>query len=315
MKMEQTLRRYRSDWDLTQCGQFENGIYLSRWYPGLRAGMEWLRLSLEVSGQVFVRVYAADGPSPGPICGMEPALARTAADLLLYGVRGLSLCFTVEPGDALKSYELAFPGLSIDSMLPAVMQGDHTLRKLLGVFQSLYMDVNRELSAFPARLSPESPNPLPDLHRWLGASSWMGPGLPERELLAAAIELNRLRGTKKGLRLLSRLVTGQTCEIVEQFQWENQICPARERDSCKRLYGGEQPGVTLLFPAGTPAEKLSALKGVLEDFIPLGLPYTAVRLEDTATLDGHSYLDCGAETADPPPARLDGPWDSQWILE
>ena len=42
------------------------------------------------------------------------------------------------------------------------------------------MDVNRELSAFPERLSPESPNPLPDLHRWLGASSWMGPGLPER---------------------------------------------------------------------------------------------------------------------------------------
>ncbi len=177
------------------------------------------------------------------------------------------------------------------------------------------MDVNRELSAFPERLSPESPNPLPDLHRWLGASSWMEPGLPERELLAAAIELNRLRGTKKGLRLLSRLVTGQTCEIVEQFQWENQIRPARERDSCKRLYGGGQPGVTLLFPAGTPAEKLSALKGVLEDFIPLGLPYTAVRLEDTATLDGHSYLDSGAETADPPPARLDGPWDSQWILE
>ena len=152
--MEQTIRRYRSDWDLARCGQLENGIYRSRWYPGLRPGMEWLRLSLAVSGPVYVRVYAADDPSPGSVYEMEPALERAASDLLLYGVKGLSLCFTVEPGDALQSYELTFPGLSIDSALPAVMQGEDTLRKLLGIYQSLYMDVNRELARFPERLSP-----------------------------------------------------------------------------------------------------------------------------------------------------------------
>ena len=143
--MEQTIRRYRSDRDLAQCGQLENGIYRSRWYPGLRPGMEWLRLTLAVSGQVLVRVYVADDPAPGSVYGMEPALERAAPDLLLYGVKGLSFSFTVEPGDALQSYELTFPGLSIDSALPSVMQGDDTLRKLLGIYQSLYMDVNREL--------------------------------------------------------------------------------------------------------------------------------------------------------------------------
>ena len=195
--MEQTIRRYRSDWDLAQCGQFENGIYRSRWYLGLRPGMEWLRLSLAVSRQVCVRAYAADDPAPGTVYTMEPALERAASDLLLYGVKGLSLCFTVEPGDALISYELTFPGLSVDSFLPSVMQEDDTLRKLLGIYQSLYMDVNRELSGFPERLSPQSPDPLPELHRWLGASSWMGLDLPERELLAAAAELNRLLGAQK----------------------------------------------------------------------------------------------------------------------
>ncbi len=313
--MEQTIRRYRSDWDLAQCGQFENGIYRSRWYQGLRPGMEWLRLSLAVSGQIYVRVYATDGPAPGSVYKMKPALERTAPDLLLYGVKGLSLCFMVEPGDALQSYELTFPGLSIDSFFPSVMQGDDTLRKLLGIYQSLYMDVNRELSRFPERLSPQDVDPLPELHRWLGASSWMGLGLPEREMLAAAVELNRLRGTKKGLRLLSRLVTGQPCEIAEQFQWEKGIPSAQERDDCKRLYGGGQSGVTLLFPAGTSTEKLSALKAVLDDFIPLGVPYTVVRLEDTAAMDGHSYLDGGAEIADPPLAELDGPENGEWILE
>lgn len=313
--MEQTIRRYRSDWDLTQCGQFENGIYRSRWYLGLRSCMEWLRLTLAASEPIYVRVYAADGPAPASVYEMEPALERAASDLLLYGVKGLSLCFTVEPGDALVSYELTFPGLSIDSALPAVMQGEDTLRKLLGIYQSLYMDVNRELSRFPERLSPQSPDPLSELHRWLGASSWMGLGLPERKLLAAAVELNRLRGTKKGLQLLVRLVTGQPCEIAEPFQWEDGIRSAQERDDCKRLYGGGQTSVTLLFPAGTSLEKLSLLKSVLDDFIPLGIPCTMVRLEDAAAMDGHSYLDGGAEILDPPPAELDGPENGEWILE
>lgn len=313
--MEQTIRRYRSDRDLAQCGQFENGIYRSRWYPGLRPGMEWLRLTLAVSGQVLVRVYVADDPAPGPVYEMEPALERAAPDLLLYGVKGLSLSFTVEPGDALQSYELTFPGLSIDGALPSVMQGDDTLRKLLGIYQSLYMDVNRELSRFPDRLFPHSSDPLPELRRWLGASAWMGLGLPEREMLSAAVELNRHRGTRKGLQLLSRLVTGRDCEIVEQFQWEGGIPSAQELEECRRLYGEERSGVTLLFPVDVSAEKLSALKSVLDDFIPLGVPYTVIRLEDTATMDVHSYLDGGAEISDPPPAELDGPENGEWILE
>ena len=140
-------------------------------------------------------------------------------------------------------------------------------------------------------------------------------GLPEREILAAAVELNRLRGTKKGLQMLSRLVIGQPCEIAEQFQWEEGIRSAREREDCKRLYSGGRSGVTLLFPAGTSSEKLSTLKAVLDDFIPLGVPYTVVRREEAAAMDGHGYLDGGAEIPDPPPAELDGPENGEWILE
>jgi len=277
--------------------------------------MEWLRLSLTASGPVLVRVCVSDEEPPGSVDGLEPSLERTAADLLLYGVKGLFLCFTVEPGDALQSYELTFPGLSIDSLLPAVMQGDDTLRKLLGVYQSLYMDRNRELAAFPDRLNPLGPDPLPELPRWLGASAWMGLGLPERELLAAAAELNRLRGTRRGLRLLSELVTGQACDIVERFQWDGNIQSAQEREDCARLYGRERSGVTLLFPAGVPAERLSALKAVLDDFIPMGVPWSVAQAEEGATLDGHSYLDGGARMTDPPPAELDGPEDGELVLE
>lgn len=313
--MERRIRRYRSDRELSRCGRFEYGRYCSRWYRGLGSRMEWLRLSLAVSGPVFVRVYAADEEPEDAIDGMEPVLQRPAADLLLYGVRGRFLCFTVEPGEHLLSYELAFPGLSIDSLLPCVMQGDDTLRRLLGVYQSLYMDLNRELAGFSARLDPLGAAPLPELARWLGASSWMDQGLPEPELLAAATELNRLRGTKQGLRRLAELVTGQKCEVVEQFQWQAQVRSLQERESCARLYGADQSGVTLLFPAETSEEKLDRFKRVLADFIPLGLSCAVLRLEAQMTLDGHSYLDSGVQITDPPPAELDGPAQDELVLE
>ena len=313
--MEQTIRRYKSDWELTRCGLLQNGIYRSRWYRGLRAGMEWMRLSLTASGPVLVKVYTTDEEPAGAMDSLEPVLERAAPDLILYGVQGLFLRFTVEPGAALQAYELAFPGLSIDSLLPSVMQGEGTLRKLLGVYQSLYMDLNRALSAFPERLDPLGPDPLPELHRWLGASSWMGLGLPDQKLLAAASELNRLRGTKDGLRLLAELVTGQSCEIVERFQWDGPLQSAQERDGCARLYGPGRSGAALLFPSDTPKQALSRLKTVLDDFIPLGVPYAVIRLEEGAELDGHSFLDSGVRIADPPPVELDGPEDGQLVLE
>lgn len=313
--MEQMIRRYRSDWELTRCGQREYGLYRSRWYRGLRPGMEWLRLSLTVSEPVLVKVYSTDEEPAGLIAEMEPALERAASDILLYGVKGLSLCFTVEPGDALQSYELTFPGLSIDSQLPSVMQDDDTLRKLLGVYQSLYMDLNRKLSAFPDRLAPLGPDPLPELPRWLGASPWMGLNLPEQELLSAAVNLNRRRGTQKALRLLATLITGEECQIIERAQWDRKIQSVQEHEDCARLYGAEQSGVTILFSASVPAESIEKLKVILDEFMPLGVPYAVVRMERDMTLDGHSYLDRGIQLTDPPPAILDGPDDGEVILE
>lgn len=309
------LRRYRSHTDLAQCGRFEGGGYRSRWYRGLAPGMEWLRLSLDGVQGARVRVYACDAPPPQWEDGLPPSLERTAADLLLYGVKGLYLCFTVEPARGLRGYELAFPGLSIDSLLPAVLQGDGTLRKLLGVYQSLYMDLNRELDAFPRRMDPQGASPLPQLPLWLGADGWAQSGADAGRLLAAAPLLNRLRGTRRGLRLLVELLTGRSCRIVERFQWSVRTHPAGELDACARLYGRGGCQVAVLLPPETPRADLNRLEAVLDDFIPLGVPWRVARLEEGAVLDGHSYLDGGARITQPPPPRLDGPGWGGLVLE
>ena len=180
-----------------------------------------------------------------------------------------------------------------------------TLRQFLAVYQSLYMDANQQAARFPGQLNPRSEDALPNLKLWVGAARWMrdAPCMPD--LLAAAPRLNRMRGTRPGLELLISLVTGGRGALVEDFQWRGQPLSAGEREDCVRLYGGEPPSAALLLPADTSDAALRFLESVLEDFIPLGVSYSILQLQDGAAMDGHSYLDANAQLQEPPRAALD----------
>lgn len=304
--MEHRFRRYRSDHDLSRCGVYDQaGGYRSQWYPGLENGMEWLRLSLEGIPAARVRVYTADQPPESWSGDLEPALEREAADLSLYGVRGRCLCFTVTPAAGLSGFSLTFPGRSIDAGLPLALRDDATLRQFLAVYQSVYMDTNQAAAHFPGRLDPHHPDPLPDLKFWVGAARWMrdAPCLPD--LLAAAPKLNRMRGTRRGLELLIKLVTGGQGELVEDFQWRGRPVSAEELEACSRLYGSAHASAALLLPADAPACAIGFLESVLDDFIPVGVTYSILQLKNGTAMDGHSYLDVNAELREPPQAVLD----------
>lgn len=313
--MEQRVRRYRSDRDLRQCGFFEGNRYRSQWYLGTKNGMEWLRLSLEgiIAGKVCV--FATDHPPDAWGPSMEPVLEREAADLSLYDVHGRYLAFTVEPADGLRGYALSFPGRSIDAGLPFVMRDDATLRQFLAVYQSAYMDTNQQAARFPGRLDPYDPEMLPDLGLWVGAARWMRDTVQLPDLLAAAPMLNRMRGTRRGLEQLIKLVTGGRGQIIEDFQWREQPLNLAERSNCTRLYGGEQASVVVLLPADTTSAAMRFLEHILDDFIPLGETYSILQLQEGAELDGHFYLDVNTMLQEPPPAAMDESDLDDLILE
>lgn len=315
MDMEQGFRRYCSDRDLERCGDFDGtGGYRSQWHQGLRRGMEWLRLSLEGVSAVRVQVFAAEEPLESWQEELEPALVGQGPDLILYGVRGRYLRFVVEPAEGLAGYTLSFPGRSIDAGLPVVLQDDPILRRFLAVYQSAYMDTNHQAARFPDRLDPRSAGALAELHLWVGATRWMrdAPCLPE--LLAAAPRLNRMRGTRRGLEWLVRLVTSGRGELVEEFQWREQPLNLEERAECARLYGGEAQVVVLL-PADTNAAALRFLEQVVDDFIPLGLSCKLLQLRDGGEMDGHTYLDVNAQLREPAPPAMDESELDELILE
>lgn len=308
--MAQRLRRYRSDRELSRCGTFDGETFSSRWHQGLGSGMEWLRLSLDGEPGAVVRIWAADRPEDDPA---EPVLTRSGTDLLLYGVRGRYLRFSVSPGEGLRGYELAFPGLSLDAGLPAAMQGEDGLRRFLGVYQSLSMDLAREYARFPRRLDPMEREALETLYRWQGADWAMGaPDGVREKLIAAAAPLDRLRGTRRGLELLLELTAEGKGEIVEGFQWEDLPLSAGERAACARLYG---TGVTLLLPRELPGETVRFLEDVLAEFVPAGVSCAVRVLEDGAAMDGLYFLDGNACLTEPPPPALDETDLDDLILE
>lgn len=301
--MDRTIYRYRSDYDLTQCGQFNGDSFCSQWYRGLRPGMEWMRLSLDAGTQVRVQVFSCDSPDEE---SAFPAMERDSSDLLLYGVHGQFLRFSVTPVTALLGYELSFPGLSIDAGLPSIMQGDSALRQLLGVCQSLYIDTNRALNSFPDRLDPLSEDAIPGLEAWLGASHWFRRDeAAMRKLLASAPMLNRMRGTPSGLKLLLELLTGRSCQLVESFRWKDQNLSADEREACAALYGQNAADAAVLMPAGLSSDLLRALEDVIRDYMPLGVKWTLLTLEDSAVIDESGYIDVNACLVEPPPSLMD----------
>lgn len=301
---DRRLRRLRSCVDLTECGAFQDGAYCSRWCQGLSDGMEWLRLTLEGGAELpRVRVFAADAPEEDA----APSLERTGWDLLLYGVRGRYLRFTVDPAAGLTGWTLAFPGRSIDQGLPFALRGDETLRKLLGVYQSAYLDQNAARARFPDRLDPLAPDPLPGLERWTGAVRWLwsAPRSLRPRLIAAAPRLHRLRGTRRGLDLLVRLAAGESGRLVEQSQWARSIPDAAERAACGRLYGADVCQAALLLPEGVPGDIVAFLRDVLPDFLPAGVECALIPLTEGAPMDEYSFLDENARLTEPPPPALD----------
>lgn len=298
--MSQRLRRYRSCRDLCQCGEFRGGSFYSQWYQGLDSGMEWLRLSLDGVENVSVRVWAADAPANAL---EEPALTGIGRDLLLYGVRGRYLRFSVSPGEGLRGYELAFPGLSLDAGLPAAMGGDVRLRRLLGVYQSLVMDLAGEYARLPRRLDAGDGEALPELPLWVGAQ-WArdAPEDIRGSLVAAAARLNALRGTRRGLAALLELAVGAGWEIVEGPQWRALPLDGPERADCQRLYG---TGVTVLLPPEVAEETLQFLEKALAAFVPAGVAHGLRVLEEDGALDELCLLDGNGRLTQPPPPVLD----------
>lgn len=122
----------------------------------------------------------------------------------------------------LRSLRVLWPNISFERHLPAVYgedsAGAELLRRFLVPLESVFGDLEYDLSELPRRIDPRtSPDEwLPFLLRWLGLPSPVElTPVDQRRLLLRATDLLMLRGTQAGLERLLEILVGRDFAVFD----------------------------------------------------------------------------------------------------
>lgn len=198
-------------------------IYLKA-LDGMENSLKWGRLILKASldeGSILT-VYAAAGRH-GKEISIGPFVNQT--DILLCELTGRYLWIWMEiqnaAGGVIHSVRVENSGMEILEMLPEVYrERGSVLHRYLSVFYSMYTDFQRTIDGLGGLLEVEHApaSTLPILGEWLGIQ--IGEGLlteqMTRQLLRKAAYLGSIRGTKKVMKELALLLSGEEPSILEK---------------------------------------------------------------------------------------------------
>lgn len=231
-------------------------------------------------------------------------------DLLLHTLTGrrLWVCVTLSDGTgSLRGLRIELPKHSfLSAYFPEVyQQDDGTFERYVGVFQSLFSDLERRVDEIPALLDYRT---APDgilrrLARWAGVDTESLTAAQLRRMLARLDLFQGAKGTRRALVAVVELVTGHRPVVVEHFQFAG--LPSAEWQS--RLYG-EGPGhfAVILNCSGESPLPLGrqALERIIREYAPLGTSCRLVVLERCVRTDLHCYLGLNSAISTPESARV-----------
>ncbi len=229
--------------------RFESeGVFLSAALDGGTPGVSWHRVEVEADlpagASLRVETATADDPSgldPTAVGGVDwrapvdragapiPITAEVPEQLVQSPPgRYLRLRVTLSGDGAatpsLRSIRVLYPRVSYLDLLPAVYRRDPEaeifLERFLALFELVFTGIEDRYEEFSRELNPDgAPREVID---WLAClidlafdPSW--PLARRRALVAAAIELYRLRGTVEGIKRYLEIYTGIRPEILEGF--------------------------------------------------------------------------------------------------
>jgi phage tail-like protein len=282
-------------------------------------GYHWGRLSLgcHLPPDTLIRTYAyaADtklcghGPDLGRYLeGLGPAAAAAAGELFTPAGssedfyldrtgRYLWLFFElISSGEAPAMYSLGLHmgGDHMADYLPAVYRSSDFTKRFVSLFDSFFMDLEREIERLPARFDYESAeeNLLRDLAEWVCVEH-AGLAPPEiRARIRTALEdyedLYTLRGVKRSVARL----TGREPFIIENADVDPNSPDCPDSALYRKLYG-ENPfkfvillGEDCFQGHGEVEAFLKKMRGL----IPANTEFELVTLKYCTQLDWHTYL-------------------------
>ena len=240
-------------------------------------------------------------------------------DILLHSLRGRYFWIYVgvypsgEGSCDFKGMRLEFPKYSFTEYFPEIYQDDDFFDRFIAIFQSMYLDQERQIDKVPAILDYES---TPDenveyLADWLGIENPGGVYTTEqlRSMIRDIDLFQGGKGTRFALERIVELVTGIRPRIVEYFQWSRYAQSEAQRTLLEGLYGASSNDFCVILDltghGELPIDEVS-LEKIIESYSVIGTRHRLVFLHRCSHTDTHCYLDVNSCLSTPTAATVSG---------
>lgn len=223
-------------------------------------------------------------------------------DVLLYNEKGrylwLAIIIKGKTNGWISDIQVTLPGDNFMKTFPEVYQDEGGFfHRYLSVFSSMYNDFQTEIEKIEERMDVDKA----DRNFLLAFAQWMGIDVSGdflqdenlRKLVKNASSLNRMKGTKQALELLTDLIMGERAAIVERSAVQKYM-HASEEKVYNHLYGETVYDITLLVRILMEKEKRSQFMFLLDQFMPVRARLNIVFLEENSNLNDYCYLDWNA---------------------
>ena len=253
-----------------------------------------------------------------------PCLVKTVLaprDILLHDLTGRYLWLRVEllpqggQSPEVGNVKLRFPKETWLQYLPEIYQADPAgcsfTERFLGIFQSLYSDLDEDIRQVARYFDPDvvGGEYLEWLAGWLDVEDgYLWPEEKLRTLVRRGMELYRIRGSRRYVVEMVKLYTGQEPWVVEYSQVEPFLTDTGRSALLRELYGQSPYMVTLILDGSAleSSDAYKALLRIIDNAKPAWVEVNLVVLTPYLFLDKYSYLGINS-TLDPyRPLNLDG---------
>ena len=253
-----------------------------------------------------------------------PCLVKTVLaprDILLHDLTGRYLWLRVEllpqggQSPEVGNVKLRFPKETWLQYLPEIYQADPAgssfTERFLGIFQSLYSDLDEDIRQVARCFDPDvvGGEYLEWLAGWLDVEDgYLWPEEKLRTLVRRGMELYRIRGSRRYVVEMVKLYTGQEPWVVEYSQVEPFLTDTGRSALLRELYGQSPYMVTLILDGSAleSSDAYKALLRIIDNAKPAWVEVNLVVLTPYLFLDKYSYLGINS-TLDPyRPLNLDG---------
>lgn len=226
-------------------------------------------------------------------------------DIELFDFKGRYMWFGIEilnssdESGVIEELKIEFPKKSFVEYLPEIYQtnmGTNSfLERFVGVFQSLYLDLDDDIANVSSIFDPQTLDPewLKCLSEWFAfEDSFLWEEKKLKKVLKEVISLYKCKGTKRVLLRIIELYTGEVPIIIERVNIEDTEFYKNDAQVLRKLYG--KNGCFFCVFVSSEAIKTTNeyynLMRIIDQFKPIDSICNLIVLNKDIYLDYHCYI-------------------------